>query len=163
MNAKCIATVKQMETTETASSLRWNSEINTYVCDSISFTSRVVEFLTDNKCCTINKGALIVLLGHLYGTVKFTFQPLARFNSREGSLHRHTVQQRCYFWDTPGMISTYQWCQQITLPMKAQRSKLLVEQKTNLLPIQSFSLSMPGFHSRILNLSSPILLPTVFI
>ncbi len=163
MNAKCIATVKQMETTETASSLRWNSEINTYVCDSISFTSRVVEFLTDNKCCTINKGALIVLLGHLYGTVKFTFQPLARFNSREGSPHRHTVQQRCYSWDTPGMISTYQWCQQITLPMKAQRSKLLVEQKTNLLPIQSFSLSMPGFHSRILNLSSPILLSTVFI
>lgn len=152
-----------METTETALSLLWNSEINAYVCDSISFTSCVVGILTDNKLCPINKAALIALLGHLYGTVKFTFQPLARFNGREGSPHRHTVRQQCYFWDTPGMIATYQWCQQISLPMKAQRSKLLVEQKANLLPIQSFSLSMPGFHSRILNLSSPILLSTVFI
>lgn len=39
------------------------------------------------------------------------------------------------------MIAPYQRCQQISLPMKAQRSKLLAEQKANLPPIQSFTLS----------------------
>lgn len=113
------------------------------------------EFRTNNLC-PINKAALIALLFLLFGTVEFTFQPLAGFNDGKGSPHT-----QCYFWDTPGMIATYQRCQRISLPMKAQRSKLLAEQKANLPPIQSFS--MPVFHSSIFNLSSSTHLSTMFI
>lgn len=114
----------------------------------------VLEFRTD-KLYPINKAALIALLGHLFGTVKFTFQPLAGFNDGEGSPHT-----QCYFWDTPGMIATYQRCQQISLPMKAQRSKLLAEQKANLPPIQSFSFSQ---RLSFIHLSSSTHLSTTFI
>lgn len=44
------------------------------------------EFRTD-KLCPINKAVLIALLSHLFGIVKFTFQPLAGFNDGEGSPH----------------------------------------------------------------------------
>lgn len=114
------------------------------------------EFRTD-KLCPINKADLKALLSHLFGIVKFTFQPLAGFNDGEGSPHS-AISGTLLYDCTLSAVSTDQSANEGSKVKAFSRTK---GQFTSNSIFHSFS--TPVFHSSILNLSSSTHLSTVFI